>query len=148
MEKFALIIDGRFVEARYRSSRPADIPHKKVVWLPFVEEMIDNSTGLDTVSSTVRNVIEAARVVTTTTIRDKTAEELSDEKNARQENAFQQTLASDSAFKALAISQLQIIKKINALAANGTGSLITISALNKTPVTTKAHFKLYLKGIM
>jgi hypothetical protein len=38
MTEYALIVDGTFKETRNFPEKPANIPHKKVVWLPVVYE--------------------------------------------------------------------------------------------------------------
>jgi hypothetical protein len=37
-QKFALVVSGELREIRILSSRPDNIPHKQIEWLPFIEE--------------------------------------------------------------------------------------------------------------
>lgn len=55
MHNYALVIDGVFKEVRQYQTKPDDIPHKSVKWLPFETEIIaQNKTPyLTTVSEIV-----------------------------------------------------------------------------------------------
>ena len=113
---------------------PTDISHKDLKWLPFVEETVYTSTGSDTVKTITSNVVEVNRVVTTTTIRDKTQQELDDEKAEEQENAFQQTQKANNIIKALATALFETINDLRE---------------QKGQVAiTPAQFKTYMKGKM
>ncbi len=45
MELYACFIDGQFLEVRYRTGKPADVPKKKAVWVPVGEKVEGDKPG-------------------------------------------------------------------------------------------------------
>lgn len=70
MDPFALIVDGAFVEIRHLDSQPDDIPHKNVVWLPVVNEVVDNTSPNGVARATEERILEAGRYLIRTTLED------------------------------------------------------------------------------
>jgi|GEM_PF-4093851 len=95
-QRYAVVIDG-VVARRYTERAPLDPSTIRIVdglpmTRPVVHETVDNSTGRETVSSMVET-IEPTRVVETTTIRDKTAQETNAEKTAQADSEMLRAFA-------------------------------------------------------
>lgn len=76
MNPFALIVDGAFFEIRHLDSRPDNIPHKNVVWLPVVNEVVDNTSPNGVARATEERILEADRYLIRTTLEDTPVREL------------------------------------------------------------------------
>ncbi len=109
---------------------PADLHPDKPYWVPVVNETTDTSTGPDKVVSAWVETVEAARLLRTRTIRDKTAGEMDAEDQARVDR-----LASVSG-----IDRAQFLIAFN--------HENRIRTLEGSPSVTKAQFKTAVKGLI
>lgn len=98
-------------------------------WVPVVQETVDTSTPGNefTVTTRAAPVVEASRVLVTTTIRDMTAQEASSAKDGRVSQVVR-----DPAFKALATAVFELVNDVRTLKGQGT--------------ITAAQFRAYLKS--
>ncbi len=85
LTEYAQYEDGVFLEYHKLKKPPVDAPQKGYTWLPVVRETADNSTGSETVTTVAAPVDEATRRLITTTIRDKTPQEIDDDLDAELE---------------------------------------------------------------
>lgn len=82
MAEFALLISGSFVNNYTSDDKPPDIPHKQVVWLPFVRSA---APALDTATQVLLGptiTIHADHVSSDYSVRQKTQIELDTNKQA------------------------------------------------------------------
>ena len=114
-------------------------PTKNFRWLPYVEETADDSTGRDKVETTGEYVVEAARIVRVTTIRDMTAAELKARDESLMDNALSAVDKRFAIERALAEAIFEIAK------AAKTGNWTGFRLADGTAVTAKAHFIQYLR---
>jgi len=56
MEEYALLINNSFKETRFYNSKPEDIPHKNVKWVPVLREIGTPFEGLEGVNWVIRSV--------------------------------------------------------------------------------------------
>jgi len=74
MPNYALIKAGVFQEVRVYDTQPPDIPHKQVVWLPFVVVTPPSDPATQVVDYQI--VISPTQVTRQGTVRNLTAQEL------------------------------------------------------------------------
>lgn len=86
MAEFALLIDGSFVRTYTTDVKPSDIPHKNVVWLPFVRSSAPTFDPATQVLSGPTITIYADHVSSDYSVRQKTQEELDADKQAYVDN--------------------------------------------------------------
>lgn len=86
MAEFALLIDGSFVRTYTTDVKPSDIPHKGVVWLPFVKASLPVFDPATQVLLGPTVAIHADHVSSDYSVRQKTQEELDAEKQAYVDN--------------------------------------------------------------
>lgn len=56
MEEYALLINDSFKETRFYTSKPEDIPHKNVKWIPVLREIGTPFEGLEGGNWVIRSV--------------------------------------------------------------------------------------------
>ena len=86
MADFSLLISGNFVKVYASDVRPADIPHKQVVWLPFVKSAapVFDPANQALLGPTI--TIYADHVSSDYSVRQKTQIELDADKQAYVDN--------------------------------------------------------------
>ena len=86
MADFALVINGSFVRGLQADVKPVDIPHKNVVWLPFVKASLPAFDPATQVLLGPTITIYVDRVSSDYSVRQKTQEELNADKQAYVDN--------------------------------------------------------------
>lgn len=74
MPKYALIQDGQFVRLQDFKRQPEDVPHKKIQWVPYVEESVTSAKTSHTKIVTTTGVVDGKYVVKREVV-DKTLDE-------------------------------------------------------------------------
>lgn len=82
MADFALLISGSFVKVYTSDAKPADIPHKQVVWLPFIRSSAPVFDPATQVLVGQAITIHADHVSSDYSVRLKTQIELDEDKQA------------------------------------------------------------------
>ena len=86
MADFALVINGSFVRGLQADVKPVDIPHKNVVWLPFVRSSAPTFDLATQVLSGPTITIYVDHVSSDYSVRQKTQKELDADKQAYVDN--------------------------------------------------------------
>lgn len=86
MADFALLIDGSFVKVYTSDVKPPDIPHKQVVWLPFVNSAAPVFAPATQVLLGPTITIHADHVSSDYSVRQKTQVELDADKQVYVDN--------------------------------------------------------------
>lgn len=86
MADFALVISGSFVKVYAADVKPVDIPHKQVIWLPFLRSPAPAFDAATQVLLGPTITINADNVSSDYSVRQKTQAELDADKQAYVDN--------------------------------------------------------------
>jgi len=131
MAQFALIRDGAFVEIRTYPSKPDDIAHKNVVWLPVVRETVDTSQT-EYKKNATESIVQQDSYLIRTTISDMTQQEVDAVVNAEQTAALAKLDVTNSLLKALGVVMFELVNDVRTLK-------------GQQPITAQ-QFRNYVKG--